>query len=188
MRCGQHCSKETKEKLAIAHRGTHLTEETRAKLFQKNKGHVVSSETRAKISAAEMGHSVSQETRTNISRAGIGHQNFLGHHLSSEAKEILSALRRRLIGPLSSHCKGGITPRDAAIRESSEYKAWRTAVFDRDHYTCQECGDITSGNLEGHHIHEFAKYPDERFLVENGKTLCIAYHNKTRLGRPRQLT
>lgn len=77
----------------------------------------------------------------------------------------------------------GLTPLHKRIRESKSYKEWRTAVFKRDNYTCQECG-IKSGNgktieLNPHHIKAFTDYPELIFDVNNGKTLCIDCHKKT---------
>ena len=63
------------------------------------------------------------------------------------------------------------------IRRSSEYQKWRKAVFKRDNYICQEC--LKKGNyLEAHHIKPFANYPDLRFEIENGLTLCKDCHKK----------
>lgn len=62
-------------------------------------------------------------------------------------------------------------------RKSKEYKDWRKQVFDRDLYTCKKCGQI-GGNLNAHHIKEFAKYPKLRYEVNNGITLCESCHKK----------
>ncbi len=74
--------------------------------------------------------------------------------------------------------KGGITPINKAIRNSIEYEEWRTKVFERDLYTCQHCGQI-GGYLEADHIKPFAYYPDLRFTIGNGRTLCRPCHMKT---------
>jgi len=50
-------------------------------------------------------------------------------------------------------------------RKSKEYKEWRKAVFERDNYTCQECG--SKKDLHPHHIKHFAKFPKLRFVVTN---------------------
>ncbi len=44
--------------------------------------------------------------------------------------------------------------------------------------TCQDCGDSRGGNLVAHHIKAFASYPDLRFEVSNGLTLCKSCHAK----------
>lgn len=60
-------------------------------------------------------------------------------------------------------------------RNTPEYRNWRTAVFERDNYTCQDCKQV-GGVLNAHHIKPFKKYPKERYVVSNGVTLCIDCH------------
>jgi 5-methylcytosine-specific restriction endonuclease McrA len=55
-------------------------------------------------------------------------------------------------------------------------KLWREAVFARDKWTCQDCGDKKGGNLEAHHIKSFAEFPELRFAIDNGITLCKDCH------------
>lgn len=90
---------------------------------------------------------------------------------------------RRKIGDWSrgNKChtwKGGITPMNERIRKSIEYKIWRTAVFERDNYTCLKCC-IRGGYLEADHIKPFALFPELRFDVNNGRTLCKNCHKQT---------
>jgi len=61
------------------------------------------------------------------------------------------------------------------LRTSKRYAEWREAVFERDDYTCQECGQ-RGGKLNADHIMKFAEYPELRFDVSNGRTLCVACH------------
>lgn len=71
------------------------------------------------------------------------------------------------------------------IRQSAKYKAWRTLVFERDNYTCIECGDHnyegrgSSLSLHADHVKPFALYPELRFDINNGRTLCVPCHKKT---------
>ncbi len=62
-------------------------------------------------------------------------------------------------------------------RNSPEYKKWRNKVFERDKYTCQKCNKI-GGTLNAHHIKEYSKYPEVRYEVKNGITLCEKCHKK----------
>ena len=71
--------------------------------------------------------------------------------------------------------KNGITNKNSAIRNSTEMKHWRIEVFSRDKYTCQKCFK-KGGTLHAHHVKKFADFPDLRFAVSNGLTLCINCH------------
>lgn len=74
--------------------------------------------------------------------------------------------------------KGGISPENKVIRRSNEFKEWRLKVFERDKYTCQVC-KIKGNELHPHHIKPFCDYPELRFDVSNGQTLCKDCHKKT---------
>lgn len=74
--------------------------------------------------------------------------------------------------------KGGITPINDKIRKSRKYKRWRNFIFKRDNYTCSSC-DVRGGNLNAHHIKSFSKFPEDRFNVDNGTTLCLSCHKMT---------
>ena len=74
--------------------------------------------------------------------------------------------------------KGGITPINVKIRNSPEMKAWRTAVFQRDGYICVIGGKEHGNQLQADHIKRFSEYPDTRFDVSNGRTLCVDCHKK----------
>ena len=71
--------------------------------------------------------------------------------------------------------KGGATPANKLIRESQDFALWRKAVFQRDDWTCQQCG-MRGGRLHPHHIKRFADYPELRFDISNGLTLCEDCH------------
>jgi len=81
-------------------------------------------------------------------------------------------------GPNNNNWKGGITPINEKIRKSPEYKLWRLAVFERDKYTCIWCGK-KGGTLNADHIKPFCDYPELRFAIDNGRTLCLSCHKKT---------
>jgi hypothetical protein len=74
--------------------------------------------------------------------------------------------------------KGGITPESVRLRASAEYKLWHEAVFKRDSYTCVWCGDSRGSNLRADHIQLWSEYPELRFAIDNGRTLCESCHIK----------
>lgn len=84
----------------------------------------------------------------------------------------------RFKGENSHFWEGGKTEQKRLLRSSSAYREWRKKVFERDNYTCQECGQ-TECTLEAHHIKEVCNYPELIFDVNNGKTLCHDCHEKT---------
>jgi len=60
----------------------------------------------------------------------------------------------------------------------TEYKTWRKLVFERDDYTCQMCkkrGVV----LQADHIKSWTFYPDLRYELSNGRTLCVDCHKDT---------
>lgn len=71
--------------------------------------------------------------------------------------------------------KGGISAQNSLIRNSIEYKLWRSAVFERDNYTCIWCGK-RGGVLNADHIKPFCLFPELRFAIDNGRTLCKKCH------------
>jgi 5-methylcytosine-specific restriction endonuclease McrA len=74
--------------------------------------------------------------------------------------------------------KGGITPLNHLLRTSPRFKQWRIEVFSRDNWTCQNCGKSGRNQtyLEAHHKKPFSEYPEERFNIDNGITLCTECH------------
>jgi 5-methylcytosine-specific restriction endonuclease McrA len=108
----------------------------------------------------------------------------IGQKLSKNHRE---AIRKGHVGlrtgNKSNLWKGGISSENNKIRHSIEYKLWRTAVFERDNYTCIWCGannkDGKRTILNADHIKPFAYFPELRFAIDNGRTLCVECHKTT---------
>ncbi len=79
---------------------------------------------------------------------------------------------------LATNWQGGKSTIHEILRHSLEYRLWRTAVFERDNYTCIWCGQV-GGKLNADHIKPFAYYPELRFAIDNGRTLCESCHKTT---------
>lgn len=95
------------------------------------------------------------------------------HTLKAHEKQ-----RASISGSNHWNWQGGKTGEIRKIRNSYEMNNWRKAVFDRDDYTCQICS-IRGGTLNADHIKPFATYPELRFDINNGRTLCVDCHRKT---------
>lgn len=180
-----------------------LSEEHKKKISEANKGHKVSEKTRKKISEVKMGHTVSTKAREKISKSLSGKNNPMwGKHPSEKTKEkIRKTLKAKdnsdwekrftekyrkkmsmsLKGEDIYNWSGFSVKKNKRIRSSKKWPKWRKAVFERDNHTCQICIK-RGGRLHPHHILAFAKYPTERFSLDNGKTLCIDCHNKLHFG------
>lgn len=83
--------------------------------------------------------------------------------------------RPHLRGVNNPRWKGGAnSPREQA-KGQVEYKSWRTAVFKRDNYTCQVCEQY-GGVLHADHIERWSENEELRYVVDNGRTLCVPCH------------
>lgn len=103
---------------------------------------------------------------------------FFGKKHSRESLVKMAEISRSFTGKRAHNWRGGITPINQKIRGSEEYKIWRKHVFNRDNYTCQACGK-RGVTLHADHELPFAYYPDLRFEILNGRTLCVNCHKKT---------
>jgi 5-methylcytosine-specific restriction endonuclease McrA len=96
--------------------------------------------------------------------------------------------------------KGGITNLNQQVRHCLKYKQWIKQVFERDNYTCVKCEDKRGGNLEADHYpimfcelmqkygiisKEHAENTSEFWDINNGRTLCLKCHNRTKQVRSR---
>jgi 5-methylcytosine-specific restriction endonuclease McrA len=57
-------------------------------------------------------------------------------------------------------------------------REWRTKIFKRDKYTCRNCGQV-GVRLQAHHIKGYKEYPELRYILNNGLTLCVSCHKQT---------
>lgn len=108
----------------------------------------------------------------------------LQHLFNSHNKSIIvrEKFRKAKLGKykeLANNWQGGVENNQRKIEMSrDEYKAWRKSIFARDNYTCQICL-IRGGNLEADHIKEWCNYPELRYELSNGRTLCKNCHKTT---------
>ena len=104
---------------------------------------------------------------------------YIGKDMSNYVSPMKGIKNHPSISGANSHLwKGGVTKENDKIRKSTEYRDWRIAVFERDNYTCQNCG-VIGGDLQADHIKPFAYFIELRFDISNGRTLCKPCHHKT---------
>ena len=164
-------------------KGHLVTPEMRIKISESSKGRPsgmkgrhLSDETKEKIRQVNLGNKLSDSTRLKMSQSKIGQNTWSkGKHFSEEHRKKLSMSHK---GEKSYNWRGGITSENESIRKGIEYRLWREAVFARDNWTCQEC-KVKGGKLHPHHIKGFSEYPELRFAIDNGQTLCEECHKLT---------
>ena len=65
-------------------------------------------------------------------------------------------------------------------RNSSAYQEWSRSVKIRDNKKCKISNKDCDGRLESHHILSWKDYPELRYEVNNGITLCHYHHPRKR--------
>ena len=101
------------------------------------------------------------------------------YHKSIEWRRAISERVKVWVAKGTHHFGDGTkTPENKAARMTLEYREWRRSVFDRDDYTCQQCGQ-RGGKLQADHIKPFSLFPHLRLVLSNGRTLCVGCHKKT---------
>ncbi len=136
--------------LGIANSRTTTSDLQKATIGALNRGRKLSVETRKKLSIARTGQKASLEACENMKTAG----------------------KKRWSKHFAKH---GRPPKKPHLRGLAKYSHWRLQVYERDRFTCQQC-DSVGGNLEAHHVLAWAKYPESRYDVDNGVTLCHKCH------------
>ena len=177
------------------------SEETKRKISISNTGKIPSEESKEKNRLAHLGNTAwnkgieidrekyptfghfkkhSEESRRKIGLSGIGHSAWNKGKTGYKVHTIESRKKISIgnSGEKSHLWRGGITSINMKIRNTLEMRLWREAVFKRDEFTCIWCGQF-GGTLNADHIKSFSQFPELRFSIDNGRTLCIDCHKTT---------
>lgn len=144
------------------------------------KGYKLKQEIIEKIRSKAFGRNHSQETREKLSKIKKGSIPWNKGTKGIVKPNSGSFVKGQFAGKKHPNWQGGISSTNNIIRTSVEFKKWRKAVYERDNYTCIQCGVKGSGkNLNADHIKPFAYFPELRLDVNNGRTLCVRCHRLT---------
>jgi len=103
---------------------------------------------------------------------------------------------------ISAKLKGRIITEEARKKISEAHKAlwdkigrtekvirgwkstkWKKEIYKQDDYRCKKCG--SNDSIFAHHILSWKDYPELRFELSNGITLCFECHKKAHKGKTR---
>jgi len=144
----------------------------------------IKTDTRKKL----VGRIFTENHRKAISKANTGKVRTVEHRVH---------YRNSKLGDKNPAYRNGKFHRKTSlyVRTLDEYKHWRTSVFKRDNFTCQDCG--CGGYIEAHHINSlieilkfyninnktsqehlilYAKKYDKLWNIDNGITYCRKCH------------
>lgn len=78
--------------------------------------------------------------------------------------------------------RGKLTQRHghAAYNADASYREWMLSVKRRDGWKCRIGNQDCKGPLEAHHILSWRDYPELRYKLNNGISLCHAHHPRVR--------
>lgn len=65
-------------------------------------------------------------------------------------------------------------------RGSSVHRNWSITVKNRDNFQCKISNQECNGRIEAHHILSYTKFPELRYEINNGITLCHTHHPRKR--------
>ena len=155
---------ESKKGKPTWNKGKHLTPEWKAKISKANTGRRWSVESNLKRSASQKGKrspvkgmhwKLSPEVRTKM----------IGRFAGSKHPRWIKDRTK-----LAKHQE----------RNDMAYKEWRKSVCNRDNWKCRIADTNCIGKVVAHHILPWSNFPELRYEVNNGITLCHFHHPRKR--------
>jgi hypothetical protein len=151
----------------LTRKGVTLSVEHRQTISDGLTGREVTQETRKKIAISNTGKKRTPEQLATLSKAHIGIPN---QHKGEKLPERSGSNhwnwkedRTSLIVSEKKHLDG-------------KYREWMKAVKDRDSWKCKMGNEDCSGRVVAHHILRWSLFPELRYEVNNGITLCAFHH------------
>lgn len=133
-----------------------------------------------KIPAFWTGKKRAIETIKKMRERMIGNQNCLGKKHTPERTEKIREANSGKNNYRWIEDRTKVIGRNNRDFSDPEYKQWRKNICNRDNWKCKINNSNCNGRLEVHHILGWKKYPELRYNINNGITLCHFHHPKTR--------
>lgn len=119
----------------------------------------------------------SKETRKKMSRNNA--RVWLGKKFTQDVRRKMSESRKgKYTGKNSPFWIKDRTKLKKSERRDRDvqYIYWRKEIKNRDEWKCRLSSDVCKGQLEAHHIFNWTDYPELRYVLTNGITLCHSHH------------
>ena len=151
---GRKLSEAHKVAIALGNVGRVVTQETKDRIAIKNTGKIRTEAMKKRNSDSHLGIPSPLNGRKMPERGGANHWAWI------EDRSLVKVGERSLHDPLQ--------------------KQWRKQVKDRDNWSCRITDINCGGRLEAHHILSWRDFPELRYVINNGITLCHAHHPRKR--------
>ena len=164
---------ETREKISLALKGKSKSEEHKKKLSIVHKGIKFSLE-RIRKMKGRIAWNKGLKGCNGI-KAGFQKDNRYGYKKCSD-----ETIKKRSGENAYQWIEDRSKLRRQDRRDNPLYGEWRIKVWTRDNFRCRIINGDCKGRIEAHHILGWAEYPELRYEVNNGVTLCHAHHPRKR--------
>lgn len=119
-------------------------------------------------------------TKVCASSLSAGNTKSCGCYRREISSKNATKLGLSQVGNAHPRWDDSLTDEERFRNRDHDLKKWRTSVFVRDNRKCVVCG--SGQKINAHHIYSYASYPDRRYDMENGITLCkkrhVDFHSK----------
>jgi hypothetical protein len=150
-------------------------------IYKHRKGykctHIVSEATKEKLRLSHLNYVMPETQKKNISLSHLGDKNSMNHPGVREKQKMN-------VPKGANHYKWNPNREEIKKRDDRldyRYSDWRLEVYKRDNFTCKINNQDCEGRIEAHHILSYTKFPELRYDINNGITLCKYHHPRKRV-------
>ena len=98
-------------------------------------------------------------------------------YLTSGKYKSCGCSRLKYVGENHPMYNPNLTDEERFERRGRDQILWSKQIMERDNYTCQICNH-RGGNHNAHHLNGWNTFPEQRFDLDNGVTLCTDCHKE----------